>query len=290
MQPIEPFESDHDDATVGRIYSRREVLRWAAGTTLFAAISATSLGRFPQSSKGITGLIASPELTEGPFFVDEKLNRSNLLTGTTRTSVVNGSPLKIRVRVLKLVGSDFRPFSGAQVDLWHCDVDGKYSDVSAPMNHENTSGQNWLRGYQLTDDKGEATFQTIVPGWYPSRAPHIHFKVRKHDVKSNKTAELTSQMFFQTDELEPIYASGAYAAHGQPGTPNKWDSIFNERTPSGSTAGSQLLLSLKKSGDGYEALFTIVLTDKNFHPSTGRGRGPGGPGGPGDWDFDWNTF
>ena len=266
---------DNDDATIGRIFSRRELLAMTGSTGLLLAFGSvpTVFGQTKQK------LIASPALTEGPFFVDEKLNRTNLIGNTTRKAVTGGVPLKIKVQVLKLVGEEYRPFTGAQIDVWHCDIEGKYSDISSPMNHENTTGQNWLRGFQVTDSKGGVTFETIIPGWYPGRAPHIHFKVRKHDAASNKTAELTSQMFFTDGDARQIYTQKPYL--GAMDTTNLRDNIFNERTADGSVAGEHLLLKLTKTSSGYEALFTIVLTDQNFNSNLRRGRGPGGPGGPG---------
>ncbi len=277
---------DNDDATIGRIYSRREILAMTGSTGLLLAFGTvpTVFGQTKQK------LIASPALTEGPFFVDEKLNRANILGNTTRKAVTGGLPLKIKVQVLKLVGDEYKPFTEAQVDLWHCDIQGVYSDVSHPMNHENTSGQNWLRGYQVTDAKGGAVFETIIPGWYPSRAPHIHFKVRKHDTASNKTAELTSQMFFTDSDARKIYAEKPYL--GAMDTSNSRDGIYNERTADGSVAGEHLILKLTKTAAGYEALFTIVLTDQNFNTNVRRGRG--GPGGPprggGESVIDWANF
>ena len=40
-----------------------------------------------------------------------------------------------------------------------------------------TDTLTWLRGIVQTDEDGIAEFETIVPGWYSGRAPHIHIKV-----------------------------------------------------------------------------------------------------------------
>lgn len=280
---------DNDDATIGHIYSRREILLLAA-TSGVVLVAGDALAVFSQQAS--TGLVASPVLTEGPFFVDEKLKRSSLMGETQRSSVVKGAPLRIKVKVVKLVGSEYKPFQDAQVDLWHSDTLGVYSDVDAPMNRENTAGENWLRGYQLTDKSGDAIFDTIVPGWYMGRALHIHFKVRKHDATSNKTAELTSQMFFADSEFKELFAKAPYADNRSSRTLNTRDGIYNERTGDGSLAGAHLMLKIVQKDEGYEAQFTIVLTDKNFSTERQRGGfgGPGGrpPGRPGE--FDWATF
>jgi len=54
-------------------------------------------------------LFASPALTEGPFFIDEKLNRSDLRTGTDRPSVVDGIPLMLALSVLRSRVKNMRP-------------------------------------------------------------------------------------------------------------------------------------------------------------------------------------
>ena len=40
-----------------------------------------------------------------------------------------------------------------------------------------TDDLTWLRGVQQTDEDGMVEFETIVPGWYAGRTPHIHIRV-----------------------------------------------------------------------------------------------------------------
>lgn len=218
-------------------------------------------------------LVASPALTEGPFFVDEMLNRSDLIGDTTRPSVKNGVPLLLAVRLYKLADGKFAPLKGAMVDVWHCDAQGVYSDEDHPMNHENTAGQKWLRGHQVSDATGLVQFKTIVPGWYPGRTGHIHFKVRQ--TLDGTTKEFTSQLFFDDAVMEGIYANSPYMLRGARDARNATDGIFRERQADGSVAGDQLLLDLKKAAKGYRAGFAVALTDDNLR--TGRRRGFRGP-------------
>ena len=277
---------DNDDATIGRILSRREALSAMAKAGLVFAgggvLSPLARGLGPQNSVPNVHLVASPELTEGPFFVDEKLNRSDLVAGSTRSTVAQGLPLQLGFVVYKLVGKNFQPLGDAHVDVWHADAAGVYSDESNPMNQENTDGQKWLRGYQVTDANGLAHFKTIFPGWYNGRAPHIHFKVRTYSSENKATAEFTSQVFFHEQDADHIYSAEPYASRVNRDTTNETDNVYSERQFDGSMAGSHMLLDLAKSpkGAGFTTQFSIVLTDGNL--KAGR-RHRGGPGGPPPW-------
>ncbi len=136
---------DNDDATVGRIFTRREALQVVAqGGLGLAAVGGTyKLGYAAPllDNQPKVNLVASPVLTEGPFFVDEKLKRSDLVSGTTRPSVKNGVPLHINFTLYKLSGTTHTLVKDAHIDVWHADAIGVYSDENNPMNHEMTSHQ-----------------------------------------------------------------------------------------------------------------------------------------------------
>jgi len=122
------------------------------------------------------------------------LNRMDIRIDPTDESIKEGLPLKLVYRVSDVTGGTCAPLAGAQVDVWHCDADGVYSGVQDRS--FDTTDQIWLRGYQITDEAGIATFLTIVPGWYSGRAVHIHFKIRTED-----GYEFTSQFFFDPTVL-----------------------------------------------------------------------------------------
>jgi protocatechuate 3,4-dioxygenase beta subunit len=130
----------------------------------------------------------------------------------------------------------------AQVDIWHCDASGLYSDVA----QNGTSGQKFLRGYQLTNTSGIANFVTIYPGWYSGRAVHIHFKIRLNNLV------FTSQLFFDDNFTDLVYALAPYNTRGARNTRNSNDNIYG-------TNGSQLQLNVTQSGGVYSATFDIGL-------------------------------
>ena len=222
-------ELHDDDKPVGRVLSRREVLTLLGGSsaaliiggglTRLVGAQATGTATPAPTVSPIPACVVRPELTEGPYFVDGMLNRMDIRIDPTDESIKEGLPLKLVYRVSDVTGGTCAPLAGAQVDIWHCDADGVYSGVQDRS--FDTSGQMWLRGYQITDEDGIATFLTIVPGWYSGRAVHIHFKIRTED-----GYEFTSQFFFDPTLIETIYAEEPYAAKGSPNTPNTRDNIY----------------------------------------------------------------
>lgn len=199
---------------------------------------------------GTPNCIVTPTETEGPYFVDERLNRSDIRTDPTDGSVRPGVPLALSFTVGRMGSSGCAAVSGAQVDVWHCDAVGSYSDVSA----ENTTGRKYLRGYQLTDASGAARFTTVFPGWYRGRAVHVHFKVRTF-TGSQKTLEFTSQIFFDDSMIDQIYKNAPYSSRGARDTRNANDMVYT----SNSNSGAGLIAKLTPASSGYTATFSIGL-------------------------------
>ncbi len=238
----------HDDLPVGRILSRREVL------TVLGASGIAMLAGGPQAAwatprRRVPACVARPEQTEGPYFVDKVLARSDIRSDPASGAVKEGTPLALTLAVSGVGAGTCIPLAGAHVDIWHCDADGVYSGVEDPG--FNTVGQSFLRGYQLTDDKGEARFRTIYPGWYPGRAVHIHFKIRTQPAAS-KGLEFTSQLYFDEVVTDRAFSRMPYAGKRGRRDRNSDDRIF-------SRGGDQLLIVPRPSGDGYEARFEVGL-------------------------------
>lgn len=140
------------------------------------------------------------EATEGPFYIDPKLIRTDINEGRP------GLPMTLRLQV---VTADCAAVAGARVDVWHCDAAGVYSGVEN-IGGDDTTGQTFLRGTQMTDAAGTVAFQTIFPGWYRGRTTHIHYKVILRD-----NTVLTSQIFFDEAVNAAIYDDHQdYAARG----------------------------------------------------------------------------
>ncbi len=178
----------------------------------------------------------TPPVPEGPYYVDEMLNRSDIVENRT------GVPLTLQ---FKVEDASCMPISGAIVDIWHCDKDGKYSDESS----EGTLGQKWLRGLQATGADGTCTFKTIFPGWYNGRLTHIHGKV-----KVGSVTKQTTNFFIPKAIEQAVYSSPLYTKGQNPTT------ITQDVELRGDTISYNTLM-MSVTGDittGYTASFTIA--------------------------------
>jgi protocatechuate 3,4-dioxygenase beta subunit len=194
--------------------------------------------RRPSSAESFPPCIVRPEQTEGPYFVDERLNRSDIRTDPSDGSMKEGMPLHLTLRVHGILGRECAPLPGVLVDLWQCDASGVYSDVRERA--FDTRGKQFLRGYQTTDGHGTVAFETIYPGWYPGRTVHIHFKLRSiapAGPAARRGLEFTSQIYFDDTLTARIHAQAPYTAKGIGRIRNQDDGIFLD-------GGEELILPL----------------------------------------------
>ena len=99
-----------DDRQTGRIMNRREALALlgTAGATMLAGRTVWAAAAEPALS-----CVASPEQTEGPYFVDERLNRSDIRSDPADGSVREGLPLTLKLVISSVAGGKCAPLAGA---------------------------------------------------------------------------------------------------------------------------------------------------------------------------------
>jgi protocatechuate 3,4-dioxygenase beta subunit len=235
-----PRRPIRDDARTARLRTRREILALlgASGAALLAGRAAASTARVP-------ACVVRPRQTEGPFYVDEKLDRSDIRADPATGVAAAGAPLHLAFTVSRVAGGECRPLAGARVDVWHCDARGVYSDVTG------SEGQGFLRGAQRTDDSGVARFTTIYPGWYGGRTVHVHFKIRP---SQQSHREFVSQLYFDDALTDRVHALAPYATRGRHPVRNADDAIYRR-------GGDLLMLDVVESAGGYAATFDIGLRD-----------------------------
>ena len=200
------------------------VIAAAGGKALLDATGAAGGNKAVET--GAVQCVLTPELTEGPYYIEGEKLRRDIREGHP------GTLLTLRLTVLN--ASTCKPIRNAALDIWHADASGNYSGFGA-----GTSSRSFLRGIQKTDKNGVAVFTTIYPGWYQGRAVHIHLKVH---VGGNVVH--TGQLFFPDALSREVYKAAAYAARGSQDMSNASDSIYVN-------GGRRGLLAVNKSGTGY---------------------------------------
>lgn len=175
-------------------------------------------------ASGLVSCVLTPEQTEGPFYLDDRLVRRDITEGKP------GVALRLRLRVLDV--SSCRPIRNAAVDVWHCDAAGAYSGVQGVIG-------DFLRGVQRTDARGYAVFRTIYPGWYPGRTVHVHVKVA---LAGNVVH--TGQLYFPDKVTDAVFRRDPYNRRPNRSPRNAGDSIYRN-------GGRRSLLQVRRNGAGY---------------------------------------
>jgi protocatechuate 3,4-dioxygenase beta subunit len=201
--------------------TRRGALKaaFAAGAGAVLLGGPKLLGASAEEAMAATACTLSPEQEEGPFYVALERIRSNIVGSRV------GVPLLLRITTID--ASTCKPLKGAAVDIWQADAVGHYSDEA----QENTTGQTWLRGVQLTDAKGLARFTTIYPGFYAGRAPHIHVKVHIGGTHTSSRysgghVSHNGQIFLPEALSTKVYRSSPYTQDANTRTYRRADRVY----------------------------------------------------------------
>lgn len=208
-----------------------------AKTTTTTKVKSTSTVAAAATAAATGSCTVIPTETGGPFPGDGS-NGVNVLTqsGVVRsdirssfgssTTTAKGVPLTLRF-ALRSLSKGCAPLVGAAFYAWHCDKDGNYSLYSNSVVNE-----NYLRGVQVSDAEGFVTFQTIFPGAYLGRWPHVHFEVypSRSLATTSRNAVLTSQLALPQAACEAVYATSGYetSARNFPQTPLTRDNVFSD--------------------------------------------------------------
>lgn len=236
-----------DDLPIGRLLTRREALALIGGSGL-ALVGRPYAAR--AASDAMPACVVRPAQTEGPFFVEGELERSDIRSDARGDNPRPGTPLTLRFNVARIGGASCLPLPGAQVHVWHSDANGEYSD--SDVRRVSSTSRQFLRGYQLTDAAGAAKFVTIFPGWYGGRTAHIHFKIRLAAAPGSNTRsqEFTSQLYFDDTLADRVFSSAPYLSRGKRDMHNADDFLYRN-------GGKQLLLDVQPDGPGFVTTFDV---------------------------------
>jgi protocatechuate 3,4-dioxygenase beta subunit len=244
--------------------SRRRSLRWLLAA---AALPLAGCERAFGTAAVVSGSCpAIPDETAGPFPADgsnsagQGIANALALAGIVRPDIrrsvagaagqAQGVALTLTLQVVD-VASGCKPIPGAAVYVWHCDREGRYS-LYAP----GLEGENYLRGLQAADDNGNVTFNTVFPGCYPGRMPHIHLEVfaSVKQALAGKVRLKTSQFAFPLGAVNEAYKDPAYAASAanMAGQSLEHDMVFRD-----GRSGSQIATVDGGLAQGFSARLTL---------------------------------
>jgi len=131
----------------------------------------------------------TPRDALGPFYVKDAPAQAGLCASGT------GGTQKLTVSGRVLGTPDCAPLAGALVEVWQADNRGDYTQVTAGKKDDPGC---LLRASRTTDAGGRYHFQTIVPGEYPGRPRHIHYRV-----SAKGYAALVTQLYFASERGVP---------------------------------------------------------------------------------------
>jgi hypothetical protein len=235
----------HPPRLATRIVTRREALALRGAGVAVAAAACSDGGSADRTSAGAGGAggssggtattsggsatdgidcVLTPEMTEGPYYLDDAAIRRNITEGS------EGLPLRLELTIAD--ASTCSPQPDLMVEIWHADAGGNYSGFGS-----GGSGTTFLRGGQPSNADGLVTFYTIYPGWYRVRAVHIHLRVLYGGTTH------TTQLFFDQRLTDQVFTAAPYRGHSG-GTTNGQDGIYAD-------GGVTTTLRVSELGSGY---------------------------------------
>ena len=146
------------------------------------ALALAGLGAGAGAWAGLFGTPASaatgtPSATEGPFYPKPSMRMddidNDLVKVTGRVEEAGGTVIALKGRVLD---ADGQPRAGLRVEIWQCDMNGKYLHPGDRRDVTYDTGFQGF-GHDITGADGGYRFRTIMPTVYPGRTPHIHVKL-----------------------------------------------------------------------------------------------------------------
>jgi len=179
--------------------------------------------------------VVTPSETAGPY-----PSRADFIRSDIREDR-QGTALTLTITVVN-ASSACAAVANADVEIWHCDVAGDYSQYGS------ATARTFLRGIQTTSAAGQVTFTTIYPGWYQGRATHIHAEV----TVGGRSVKVT-QVAFPESVNNAVHSAGVYASRGTNPTSNLSDGIFAD------SLASEMVTPAGSPASGYTAAFQIAV-------------------------------
>ncbi len=171
---------------------RRHFLR----NSVLSAVAISTTGFVHFNGKHYEGDCATTSDVLGPFYrPDSPVRKSLVMAGE------KGDPIELLGKILH--NDCTTPYKNAKIELWHCDSKGVYDNESADFKY---------RGTTYSDDKGNYSFNSILPVPYGEgnnyRPAHFHMMITAEGYQP-----LVTQLYFTGDPwLEKDSSSASPAA------------------------------------------------------------------------------
>jgi protocatechuate 3,4-dioxygenase beta subunit len=240
----------------------------------------------PTATDGVC--VLSPEVTEGPYYLDGQLIREDITEGK------QGFPLAMAITVVDYTdGCTPMSEDAVAVEIWHCDAWGYYSGYTeaspggeVPDEDGEGDDMSFLRGIQVVDGEGTAHFSTIVPGWYSPRVTHVHLKVHTggeaDTTYEGGTTVHTGQLLFSDGFCAEVAEREPYSEHVLEMTPIDEDMVYQGAQQSDGDPDSMVVTPVPVTEGTPENGYTLsVVVGITPEESTTSGGAPGG-GAPGE--------
>ncbi|KAJ4301486.1 hypothetical protein N0V90_003578 [Kalmusia sp. IMI 367209] len=252
---------------------------------------------------GNNSCILTPEVTEGPYYVTGELIRENVIEKET------GVPLTYEVQVIDI--NTCEPLTGVMLEMWHCNSTqkGVYGGIAGGnangVSDDRELNNTMLRGIQPSKEEGVVTFETIFPGHYIGRTPHIHVMahfnttVLPNNTISGGTISHVGQLFFDQSLISAVEATSPYNTNTQPLTTNEQDFIMAQESETTDPVLHYTLVGnkIEEGLFGWIAFGVDPKANKTVSAAANYGKdggkanpNPGFPGGPGMPPFPTGGF
>ncbi len=140
-------------------------------------ISTAAIASGTVISRNVAAAILTPRAAEGPFYPTSSMRMDDIDNDLVKVSgKVKEAGGEIIILKGKVISREGNPLAGFRIEIWQCDVNGRYLHHGDNRNVPYDSGFQGF-GHDITHSDGSYTFRTIKPTKYPGRTPHIHVKV-----------------------------------------------------------------------------------------------------------------
>ncbi|KAL5384093.1 hypothetical protein DPSP01_005566 [Paraphaeosphaeria sporulosa] len=162
-------------------------------------------GNDPDKKAKPSVCILTPENVWGPFWTDREAYRQDI-RGDQK-----GIYQRLALQIIDV--TTCKPLSGARVDVWQVNADGKYAKQ---VRDDGGGDVHWLTGAQSTSSWGTVAFDTIFSGHYTDRAVHTHLAVRANEKFNDPDGFVhTGHIFYDEYPREEIEKTAPYKSDTQ---------------------------------------------------------------------------